>query len=107
MILDELITTRYNVSDVDFEKAKSYQVKFGGRLEQILVNMGSLPEDQVPLLFSEYLELPLINIGRALETVTKNEFPDQVLKVCLDNKWIPIDLISDTWHFAVEDLLIV
>ena len=105
MTLDEFITTRYNVSDIDFDKAKSYQVKFGGRLEQILVNMGSLPEDQVPLLFSEYLELPLINIENALETVTKNEFPSEFLKVCLDNKWIPIDCISDTWHFAVEDPL--
>ena len=32
----------------DLDKARAYQQKYGGRLEQILVNMGSLSSDALP-----------------------------------------------------------
>lgn len=59
MNLDHLLIEHFQVSEVDLEKAKNYQQKFGGRLEKLLVNMGSLSEDLLPTLFSRLLSLPI------------------------------------------------
>ena len=61
MNLDKLLLTDYAVSDVDLEKAKSYQQRFGGRLEKLLVNMGSLAEDALPSLYSTLFDLPILD----------------------------------------------
>lgn len=60
----QLITVlkeRFNVSQTDLDKGKTYQNRNGGRLEQILVNMGCLTEDDLAPLYSEVLEYPLFN----------------------------------------------
>ncbi|MEN9018077.1 MAG: ATPase, T2SS/T4P/T4SS family [Hellea sp.] len=49
------------VNDSDIQKAKGYQNKFGGVLEKLLVNMGSISEDSLPDLYSKILNAPLFN----------------------------------------------
>jgi general secretion pathway protein E len=44
---DELLG-EHGVQAEDLEKAKTYQQKYGGRLEQILVNMGGLASEALP-----------------------------------------------------------
>lgn len=54
-----VLATRFNISQTDLDKATTFQRKYGGRLEAILVNMGALSEDALPLYFAEILQLPL------------------------------------------------
>ena len=52
---------RAGVKPEDLEKASSYQRKAGGAIEQVLVNMGSLSEDQLPFLYADALNEPLFD----------------------------------------------
>lgn len=58
--LKDLLIEDFNVSSVDYEKALTYQQRYGGRLESILVNMGALAEDKIHIFYSAYLGLPLL-----------------------------------------------
>jgi general secretion pathway protein E len=51
----------HGVSDTDIEKATAYQSRYGGRIEQILVNMGSLGSDSLPSVYSKLLGLPVFS----------------------------------------------
>lgn len=59
--LIDTLKARFKVSQTDLDKGKTYQTRNGGRLEQILVNMGCLTEDDLAPLYSEVLEQPLFN----------------------------------------------
>lgn len=53
--LSQLLQEKFSVSSNDIDKAKSYQERYEGRLEQILVNMGCLTEEDLVVLYSELL----------------------------------------------------
>ena len=46
------VFSAHGVPGEDIEKARSYQARHGGRLDQILVNMGSLPSEDLPAIYS-------------------------------------------------------
>jgi hypothetical protein len=48
------------VSGADLDKARAYQQKYGGRLEQILVNMGSLSADSLPEIYGRLLQAQVL-----------------------------------------------
>lgn len=99
MQLSQLLTEQFSVSAGDLSRAESFQKKFGGRLEQILVNMGSLPDDQIPSLYSKYFALPLVDISEWLD----KELPvvdDHVLSLLLSNDWVPLNVTNEKWTFA-------
>jgi general secretion pathway protein E len=60
---NELLTT-FQVTKSDLEKGKRFQSRNGGRLEQILVNMGCLTEDDLIPLFSTVLNLPIFDASQ-------------------------------------------
>lgn len=97
--LAELLVQKFLVSKDDLLRAESYQKKFGGRLEQILVNMGSLPDDQIASLYSEYLQLPLINISEWLD-VPPPEIDDETLNFLIEQHWVPLDIKNGKWIVA-------
>jgi general secretion pathway protein E len=77
------------VDSADLEKAIAYQQKYGGRLEQILVNMGSLSADSLPALYGKLLDLPVLSAKDGLtweppETI--DEFP---LDFLIARGWLP------------------
>jgi general secretion pathway protein E len=92
MNIDKLLLTDYAVSDVDLEKAKSYQQRFGGRLEKLLVNMGSLSEDALPSLYSTLFDFPILD--NDVNSSEEVELPEWA--VSLDTEklfkylWVPI-----------------
>lgn len=49
-----------SISDSDIEKASAYQKKYGGRLEQLLVNMGALSEDAVIDIYAKLLNVEVL-----------------------------------------------
>lgn len=60
-ILEQELVNSYGVSENDIEKSKRFQLRNGGRLEHILVNMGSLTEDDLVTLYAKVLGLQLFN----------------------------------------------
>lgn len=99
MSLNELLVEKFQITAQDLSKAENYQKRFGGRLEQILVNMGSLPDDQVARLYSEYLQLPLLQLEQFLD-VALPQVDDEVLSLLLTNQWIPLAIDEKNWQFA-------
>ncbi|NMP32943.1 type II/IV secretion system protein [Thalassotalea sp. M1531] len=99
MLLGEILTKDFQVSADDLSRAENYQKKYGGRIEQILVNMGSLPDDQVQLLYSKYLDIPLLNLTNWIEEPAV-KISDEDLKFLSSYDWIPLSAESDNWVFA-------
>ncbi len=50
----------HGVASNDIDKAKAYRRKYGGSLELLLVNLGSLAEDDLPKIYSQSLERDLV-----------------------------------------------
>ena len=55
-----LLVSDLGVSGADLDKARAYQQKYGGRLEQILVNMGSLSADSLPEIYGRLLQAQVL-----------------------------------------------
>ncbi len=99
MQLNELLVEQFQITAQDLSKAESYQKRFGGRLEQILVNMGSLPDDQIAKLYSEYLQLPLLQLEQFLDADLP-QVDDEALSLLLANQWVPLAVDGKNWQFA-------
>jgi general secretion pathway protein E len=99
MALKELLHSQFQVSLPDFIKAEAYQNRFGGRVETILVNMGCLPVEQLPLFYSQHLSLPMMELNDWLEV----DFPDveqELLKKLFARHWVPLSVENNRWIFA-------
>tara|TARA_R110000772_G_scaffold154487_1_gene265502 strand:+ start:5217 stop:6869 length:1653 start_codon:yes stop_codon:yes gene_type:complete len=99
MQLNQLLIEQFNILPEDLSKAENYQSRFGGRLDQILVNMGSLPDDQVPILYGKYLNLALLDVTEWQEQKTINIEPAD-LTFLLEKQWVPLTKTDDNWTFA-------
>ncbi|WDE00517.1 GspE/PulE family protein [Thalassomonas actiniarum] len=99
MQLSKLLQEEFQVTPDDLSKAESYQSRYGGRIEQILVNMGSLPDDQIPKLYSLLFNLPLFDIS-LWDEKKKPDINPEVLSVLLDNQWIPLSVKGNNWTLA-------
>ena len=82
---------RAGVKPEDLEKASSYQRRAGGAIEQVLVNMGSLSEDQLPFLYADALNEPLFD-----DDVVENWQPSSLgyepdhIEFFTDRGWLPL-----------------
>ncbi|MCJ8296687.1 MAG: GspE/PulE family protein [Colwellia sp.] len=99
MQLSELLVEQFQITVQDLAKAENYQKRYGGRLEQILVNMGSLPDDQIAKLYSEYLQLPLLKLEQFLDQDVP-QVDGKSLSLLLANHWIPLTIEGNNWTFA-------
>ena len=61
--------------------------------------MGSLPDDQVSVLYSKYLDLPLLELFQ-WQDVDPVSIDSQDLSLLLDNKWVPLAINGSAWTFA-------
>ncbi|MFT5755306.1 MAG: general secretion pathway protein E [Alteromonadaceae bacterium] len=99
MQLAQLLLEEFQVNADDLKRAENYQSRFGGRLDQVLVNMGSLPDDQIPVLYSKYLNLPLLDLGQ-WQDVDAVKIENHDLSLLLENKWVPLAVNGKSWTFA-------
>jgi len=99
MQLTDLLRNNFQITEADLEKALKYQQKYGGRLEQILVNMGSLPDDQIQHLLSQYLEIPLLDLGMWQEQKLAS-VEASVFELLSSNNWLPLKKQDNRWIFA-------
>ncbi len=102
--LSELLVEQFSVSNADLEKAKSYQSRYQGRLEQILVNMGCLSEDNLAPLYARLLNYPLFDADDwpnwQLPDISVGTLQQLKLLNCL---LIAVD--DDCWHLVCKDPL--
>lgn len=104
MKLEQLLVEQFDITDADLTRALNYQKKYGGRLEQILVNMGSLPDDQVQPLIAKYLMLPVFDILEWQET----DLPlldAAEMHFLINNNWLLLKKSASRWVFAAVDPL--
>jgi general secretion pathway protein E len=99
MQITSLLIDKYHVSQQDIEQAERYQLRFGGRLEQILVNMGSLPTEQLPHLYSDFFSLPMVNVNEWLDKPVP-QISAKVQKTLIENSWVPLSVEQNKWSFA-------
>jgi general secretion pathway protein E len=96
----ETILQQFDVSTEDLEKAKAYQNKFGGPLERLLINMGSLSEDNLPQIYSQLLESPIL-LANELEQWQLPEQANEINGEFLQARgWIPYQFNNGEWVFA-------
>ncbi|GHF80820.1 GspE/PulE family protein [Thalassotalea marina] len=101
MRFEELLIEEFGVSTYDLEKATSYQSKYGGQLENILVNIGRLSDDQLPNIYSKYLKLPILNLSDwQLDALPKIE--SDKLKFLTERAWFPLVCEGECWTFACK-----
>lgn len=60
----------HGVEQLDIDKAVAYQNKYGGSLELLLVNLGSLAEEELPQVYSKLLDIEIVS-----------ELPEQPLSI--------------------------
>jgi general secretion pathway protein E len=103
MQLNQLLVEQFEITPDDLKRAENYQQRYGGRIDQILVNMGSLPDDQIANLYSQYLDLPLLDIN-VWQDLTTPTIEPKSLKLLLENQWVPLAITkssgNDNWSFA-------
>ncbi len=91
------------ISPEDLERALAEQLASGGDLSRILVRMGLIDEDQLAVLLSEALQLPIINIARLkIDPAVVAGIPLDVLK---KYQILPVSRIGDSLALAMADPL--
>jgi general secretion pathway protein E len=79
------------VSSVDIEKALAYQKKYGGRLEQIVVNMGGLSSDSVPLVYQQLLGFEVLAVESARSWEPPENIDTYPLDFLIKRGWLPFE----------------
>ena len=96
----EAIFKQFDVTTDDIDKAKAYQQKFGGSLERLLVNMGSISEDSLPEIYSQLFNAPIL----ATEELEGWKLPEEASQLNQDflmtRGWIPFKYQDITRYFA-------
>ncbi|NTS76919.1 type II/IV secretion system protein [Catenovulum sp. SM1970] len=93
MQMKDLLINNFSVSEADYTRAESFQRKFGGRIEQILVNMGSLPDDQLSTLYSQFLSLPQIDVSDWEQLNAEQiELSKSDIDFLISRGWIPLNV---------------
>ena len=96
----DALLAEFGVGSADLDKARAYQQKYRGRLEQILVNMGSLSSDALPDIYARLLSAPVL-LPKAAQTweppLGIDELPVEFL---LRRGWIPYAAGAAHWEFA-------
>lgn len=87
--LQSLLVELFQVRSSDLDKALSFQRKYGGRLEQILVNMGALAEDALAPLYAH-----LLNTELATPAQIDNLSIELICSIELNRFLIPMDWIA-------------
>ncbi len=101
--LKEILLRDKLVSPENLKRALEEQKKFGGELSRILLKLKLIPEDQLSVVLSEALHLPLINLNLLkIDPSLVKLIPKEVAEKFLV---IPISRLKDQMTVAVVDPL--
>ena len=94
------VFSEHGVPGEDIEKARSYQARHGGRLDQILVNMGSLPSEDLPTIYSKWFDAPVLEESDWRDWHLPDGSETLPLDFLLEHGWLPWQRDADSWIFA-------
>jgi general secretion pathway protein E len=92
----------FGVGPSDLDKAHAYQQKYGGRIEQILVNMGSLSADSLPEIYGRLLDAPVLPARYAAAWEVPQGIDTLPVDFLLEHGWMPIAIADGHWTFATH-----
>ena len=72
--LADYISTHAYVDESQLHSAIAYQKQIGGRLENILVNLGYVHQEDIPIIYSGYLNIPLLSFDCEFDISTFDIF---------------------------------
>src|SRR5690606_4326287 len=98
--LPALLQQSFAVSTADIEKATSFQRKYGGQLEQILVSMGSLSSETLPEIYARLLSLPMLSDPQLDNWQLPPQAQTLPVELLAEKGWLPFAFDQHTWHFA-------
>lgn len=90
-----LLLRDVGVTDSDIEKAEAYQQKYGGRIEQILVNMGGLASDALPIVYGKLLGVAVLAGDEAARWDPPDSVDDYPLDWLVPRGWLPFSVGAD------------
>ncbi len=94
------VFSEHGVPGEDIEKARSYQARHGGRLDQILVNMGSLPSEDLPAIYSRWLGVDVLSEPALRDWHLPDGSDELPLDFLLERGWLPWEHDDGNWVFA-------
>jgi len=94
------VFSEHGVPGEDIEKARTYQARHGGRLDQILVNMGSLPSEDLPTIYSKWFDAPVLEESDWRDWHLPDGSEALPLDFLLEHGWLPWQRDADSWIFA-------
>jgi len=94
------VFSEHGVPGEDIEKARSYQARHGGRLDQILVNMGSLPSEDLPAIYSKWFGAEILSEADWRDWHLPEGSDALPLDFLLQRGWLPWVRNGDNWVFA-------
>ncbi len=100
MLQLESILEGFDVSIDDIAKAKAYQNKFGGALERLLINMGSLSEDSLPNIYSQLLNTTILSADDIEKWHLPSQAKDLNVEFLQARGWLPYQYSEQQWQFA-------
>jgi general secretion pathway protein E len=83
----EQILTESGVSQKELDKAKTYQHKFGGELEKLLINLGSLDEQHLPNIYAKFLDAEEVY---SLDGLEREDITSLNVPFLTKRKWVPV-----------------
>jgi general secretion pathway protein E len=93
----------FGVQAADLEKAHLYQQKYGGRIEQILVNMGGLSSDALPDIYARLFGAETLESAAAPAWELPLGIEELPLDFLIPRGWIPYARESEhRWTFATR-----
>lgn len=103
-MIDSILSVA-NLPGNEIDKALSYQRKFGGRIEQILVNMGLLQVESLAAIYAKELALPLLGKEELLSKEPAFQKVDLNKSWLKRVRWLPVALDENTFGFVTSDPL--
>lgn len=101
-----ILNNKFQVLTSDLDKASSFQKRYGGRLEQILVSMGALSEDSLPSFYSELLGLEIVD-DEFIDTPSFTLISDtDIAYELLELEWYVVDINGNTYSVIAKDPLL-
>lgn len=100
--LESILNRDFQVADSDIAKAKTYTQRYGGRLEKVLVNMGSLPEDSLPEVYARFFEAPMCYLANLDDWQPLEDWDIKDLQFLTARKWVPQSLVDGVVQMATS-----
>jgi general secretion pathway protein E len=94
--------TEHGVQAQDLEKAQAYQSNHGGRLEQILVNMGGLSSEALPTIYGRLLGLETLSAPDVQSWQAPEPIDETTLEFLVERGWVPYQLGENEVTYATR-----